>query len=149
MNRKDPWDWSTPFQGNLPQPLGAQVAPLGNQNNMQAPPSIPGQPNMVSQAVQNRVVSRGLNEVLPEKATAAIPNKAPVFDAVPVPVEQIAVPVVEAAPLGNGLAAAGGGGELLAAGAEAQALLEAQMAAAAAAESGGLMAMLSSAAAAA
>jgi len=66
---------------------------------MQAPPPIPGQPNMISQAVQNRVVSRGLNEVLPEKATAAIPNKAPVFDAVPVPVEQIAAPVTEAAPL--------------------------------------------------
>jgi hypothetical protein len=154
MNRQDPWDWSTPFKVDPQlQALTAQVVPVGNQNNMSAPPPIANPPTPLQQALSNRVINRGLNEVIPETPKAPHdPSKVIVEDRVPAPTTpaQVSeVPTGGVQSTGNQLAAAGGGDQLLAGGAEAQAMLDAQLAAASAASEGGLLSMLSSAAAAA
>ena len=137
MNRADPWDWSSPFkldQGM--QALSAQINPLGNQNNMQAPPPVAPYSSPIQQALSNKAVNAGMEKVFPTKSvnTTAKPE-VPVVDSVtPTYPTQIGAPVGGVPEAGNQLAAAGGGSELLASGAEAQALLEAQLAAAAAAD---------------
>ena len=136
MNRADPWDWSSPFKlDQSMQALSAQVVPLGNQGNTQAPPPVAPYSSPFQQAMTNRAMNTGFNKLDGKPEVPHDPAAVPVEDAVPKPVEQVGAPLAT----GDTVTAINGGQ----AAADAQALYEAQLAAQGV-ETGGLLSSLGS-----